>query len=891
MASNIYSKYATKTATVTGKSTKPANITFNTPVVHSATGGITLSWNEITTTLDFKEYVVQLSPNGVWDYTGNTEIFRGLGLTHLHTAASITPGVKTFLIKAVDTTGNYSETAGSTTVTIAAPSWTLSGGNTQVITHVINDGQMTITWPTPASEQFVVESYQVKFRAGNSSTAWGGATATGHGTTEGVYSATNSLTFPVTWGPGDEGDGDSYRTFIISAKDSLGNISSNQISKSIEIDPPSTLNVAHQFTTSEEGTKVDARVFWASPTIGDSQLPISHYKVFYKDYKTGSSAPTFSSAGSAYLNGLGTTEFKQEVDWGPSKTNSNGAITASSGTSNDIRRYWVVPVDLAGNWGISYDGGESDFIPEIEDVTVTRPNSITGLSTTDYSTKSSNGVVEVNWTLPVPTTAPITSIRVFWELPTFLSSTNKLTSTRGEKNSKSGAATKYSTPVNWGPSNGSGETTRVIYFVAYDSIGNISVPTGVSIPVQNPPQVTSTSLSAQTVDNNVILRWSDPTSTSLPIASYDIYRCPASGTCTISDYLSTSEYITNVGGTNTYSFFETAAGTYKYFVRTKDLAGNFSTPQAISTSVSEPRDFAVLTDVTSKYNTTALTAGYCSGGSGANKTACETSPNIGDWIHASKAQWTDIEDESDTTAVLPVNTTETWQEHFVGTGSVSSPQYATPQAQVSAGFEYFIIPKNTATYYQSWDLGTTQASATVTLITTDENFGPTIASPQNVSATPEIFLSNTESHYEQDIDNNANWTSMGSGNVSALGSNFRYVKVKITYSGGGNGGFKKISQQRVTLNLATVRDQSAGPVTISTLTGTPTNGTRVTFNKTFQDVTSIQVSPKYKSSGNQNTAIYDFTDVANPTHFDVYLLDATDGSYALGDFTWQATGV
>ena len=140
---------------------------------------MTLSWNEIATTLDFKEYVVQLSPNGVWDYSGNTEIFRGLGLTHLHTAASITPGVKTFLIKAVDTTGNYSVAAVSTTVTIAAPSWTLSGANTQTVTHIINDGQMTITWPTPASEQFVVESYQVKFRAGNSSSAWGGAAAAG----------------------------------------------------------------------------------------------------------------------------------------------------------------------------------------------------------------------------------------------------------------------------------------------------------------------------------------------------------------------------------------------------------------------------------------------------------------------------------------------------------------------------------------------------------------------------------------------------------------------------------------------------------------------------------------------------------------------------------------
>jgi hypothetical protein len=880
MASNIYSTYANKTATIIGKNSLPANISFNTPVVHAATGGITLSWNEIVDTIDFKEYIVQISPNGVWDYSGNTEIFRGLALDFLYTAATITPGIKTFLIKAVDTIGNYSSTAGSTSVTITAPAWA-----SQTISHVINDGQITITWPVPSTEQFIVESYQVKHRTGNSSTLWAGALTTGHGTTEGVYSATNSITFPVTWGPGQDGSGDSYRTFIISAKDSLGNISSNQINKSIEISAPSTLNVAHQFTSNDEGTKVDARVYWPVPSISSSQLPIAHYKVFYKDYKTGTSAPTFTNAGSAYLDALGTTEFKQEVDWGPTKTNSQGVITASTGTSNDVRRYWVVPIDLAGNWGIAYNVGESDYIPEIEDVTISRPNNITGLTTTEYSTKSSNGVVEINWNLPVVTTAPITSVRVFWELPEWTAATNKLSSTRGEKNSKAGTATKYSTPVNWGPTNGSGETTRVIYFVAYDSIGNISIPTGVSVAVTNPAQVTSTSLTASVIDNNVILRWADPAATSLPIASYDIYRCPASGTCTVTDYGTTATYITNVGGTNTYSFFETAAGTYKYFVRTKDLASNYSTPQSISTTVSEPRDFAVLTDVTSKYNTGALTAGYCSGGTGANKATCESGPDIGDWIHPSTASWTNIEDESNTTSVLPVNTTETWQEHFVNNS------WAGPSAQVSAGFEYFIKPETSATYYQQWDLGTTQTSATVTLITTSEDLGKSISNPGTVSQTPEIFLSNTETDIELAVTNTGgSWVSKGSGNTSVLGTTFRFVKVKISYTSN-NGAFKKISQQKATLNLATVRDQSTGPVTISTLSGTPTNGKRVTFNKTFQDITSIQVTPIFKQSGNQNTAIYNFIDVADPTEFDVYLLDATDGSFALGDFTWQATGV
>ena len=927
MASNIYSKYANLAVAVLGKTAPPSNITFNTPVVRAATGGITLSWDEIVDTLDFKEYVIQLTSSGTWEDVynsettyqlndivnyggtswkyinntdsadntpadnaywdpnsgGNTEIYRGLALSTLYTAASITTGTKTFLIKAVDTTGNYSTTAGSASLAVAAPAWVLTGEGAQTISHVINDGQLTVTWPVPSTTQFAVASYEVRYIVGNSSTNWAGATATGHGTTEGVHSATNSITFPVTWGPGEEGTGEAHRTFIIKAKDTVGNLSSNEIYKAIQISSPDTVNAAHQFTSNAEGTKVDARVYWTATTISASQLPIAHYKIFYQDYKTGSTAPTFANRGSAYLEGLGTTEFKQEVDWGPSKTNSNGTISSSTGTSNDIRRYWVVPVDLAGNWGVAYSGGESDHIGDIEDVTVTRPNSITGLATTDYSTNSSNGVVEINWNLPVITTAPITSIRVFWELPTWVSATSLLTSTRGEKNSKAGTATKYSTPVNWGPTNGSGETNRVIYFIAYDSIGNISVPTGITVSVNNPAQISSTALTSQVIDNNVILRWTDPAATSLPISSYDAYRCPAAGTCSVSDYLTTTTYVTNVGGTNTYSFFETAAGTYKYFVRTKDLAGNYSTPQAISTTVSEPRDFAVLTDVNSKYNTGALTAAYCSGASYNNESDCEN--NGGDWIEASKASWTNIEDESNTTAVLPVNTTETWQEHF------DDNNWASPQAQISAGYHYFVTPETSATYYQQWDLGTTQASATVALLTTEEDFGPTTSDGVAVVATPEIFLSNTESDYELAATNTGGtWVSKGSGNTSGLGINFRYVKVKVTYASS-NGALKKISQQRITLNLATVRDQSAGAATISTLSGTPTNGLRVNFNKTFQDITSIQVTPKYKTSGNQNTAIYDFLDVANPTYFDVYLLDATDGSFALGDFTWQATGV
>ena len=876
---NIFSRFATKSATILGKVAPPSDVVFNLPVIRPTATAIYFSWPEITD-VDFKEYVIQKAPSGGgWETTlsNNTEVFRGKANNWLYTADVINLGSMTFLIKAVDTSGIYSTNATSRTVTITGATW-----SSQTISHTIEDGMLTITWPKPANAQFDIASYQVKYRTGNTSTSWAGGVATGHGTTEGVFNPANTITFPVTWGPGDTGSSTAYRTFIVKALDIAGHESGNEISKSIQIAPPAIVSAAHQFIQNDEGTKVDARVFWTAPTISASQLPIAHYKVFYQDYKTGGTATTFANRGSPYLSELGTTEFKQEVDWGPTVANSNGAISSTTGTSDDIRRYWIVPVDLAGNWGIVYNNGESDYIPDIEDVTVVRPNAPTGLTLSDYSTKSSNGVVEVTWTLPVITTAPITSFRIFWELPTWNATTSKLTSTRGEKNSKAGTASKYSTPVTWGPTNGSGESTRTIYLIAYDSIGNISLPAGVSVPVTNPNQITAGSLTAQVIDNNVILRWADPAATSLPITSYDIFRCPAAGTCTVSDYLTTTTYITNVGNTNTYSFFETASGTYKYFARTKDLAGNFASPQSISVEVSEPRDFEVLNEVLSKYNSGALAAGYCSGVIYNNETDCEN--NGGHWVEASAATWANIEDESNTSAVLPVNTTETWQQHFVNNS------WATPQAQVTAGYAYFIKPEQTATYYQKWDMGTEIDSATITLTTTAED---TVAA---VSSTPTLYYSNSETIFEvADITNHSGWTAGTAGNTSLLANTFRYVKVKIEYDGSTNKGFKSISQQSISLGLGTVRDQATEDVSITW--ANRATGATVSFNKSFKDVNSITVSPKFLTNGNnngsgrQNTAIYDFTDVVNPTTFKVYLLDAQEGTFSDGTFTWQATGV
>ena len=187
-------------------------------------------------------------------------------------------------------------------------------------------------------------------------------------------------------------------------------------------------------------------------------------------------------------------------------------------------------------------------------------------------------------------------------------------------------------------------------------------------------------------------------------------------------------------------------------------------------------------------------------------------------------------------------------------------------------------------------MGTEIDSATISLTTTAAD---TVAA---VTSSPTLYYTNSETVFEvADITNHTGWTAGVVGNTSLLASSFRYVKVKIEYDGSTNKGFKEISKQSVSLGLGTVRDQASEDVSITW--ANRATGATVTFNKSFKDVNSITVSPKFLTNGNnngsgrQNTAIYDFTDSLNLTTFKVYLLDAQDGTFADGTFTWQATGV
>ena len=199
---------------------------------------------------------------------------------------------------------------------------------------------------------------------------------------------------------------------------------------------------------------------------------------------------------------------------------------------------------------------------------------------------------------------------------------------------------------------------------------------------------------------------------------------------------------------------------------------------------------------------------------------------------------------------------------------------------------------------------------------------------------PTLYYTNDEAVFdsELDIQSTTGWSPDPAipNESSVLANNFRYVKVHIQYNSTNNS-FRKIISQKVTLGLSTIRDDSKQEVLITReMVEDPAyNGVEVPFNKTFRDINSIIITPKYIAGSciiggdsdysittledcelqagawkygnmhtpliagpvNQNTAIYDFVDVANPTSFRVYLLDANNGAFSDGKFTWQVTGV
>lgn len=272
---------------------------------------------------------------------------------------------------------------------------------------------------------------------------------------------------------------------------------------------------------------------------------------------------------------------------------------------------------------------------------------------------------------------------------------------------------------------------------------------------------------------------------------------------------------------------ENTAGTYTYWVAGIDTAGGYGTPGSVSAQVNQPPDY------TRQLNQ--------------NSTFSGTKTNI-------------VTDASGLT-LANVNTTETWTTHFTSRG------WSTPQDQINAGYTYFAMPSTTSSSYtEQVDYGTVLAATKITATLTST----AIAGSTTITPTISVKKLSTDA-----------WTDYVGVN-STYATNFRYVQIAYSFSSSGNDDLLQLNGLNIRFDSKLINDSGN-----ATASSGDSGGTAVSFNVPFVRVTSITVTPATTSAV---IATYNFTDVLNPTSFQVLLFN-TSGARVSGNFGWSAKGV
>jgi hypothetical protein len=370
-----------------------------------------------------------------------------------------------------------------------------------------------------------------------------------------------------------------------------------------------------------------------------------------------------------------------------------------------------------------------------------------------------------------------------------------------------------------------------------------SISTEVVIPSINTPSVT-----AQVIDNNVLLTWTEPTSTFL-IDYYEIVKDSV------------------VIGENSGTFmalFESTAGTYIYGIIAYDIAGNASLEGQVSAIVDEPPDFELHSELTFD-----LTAGS----------------------HTATQSWYQTEDGY---IYGPAELLETYEDHFLTPGWGGAD--ATPQDQIDADSSLYIQENPLTAVWTSaeMDIGSEIKNVICnftyinqTVITTD---APTWLVEMRLATVPGVGAFNS--------------------GVSQFAAAVRYVTVRITITAAGAAPRDSMGRFNNVKVAVTVKNVVDGNNIACDATHTQGDageeGTIVMFprnagyvagggaasghaTKDFSDISSITLAPK-DTLDQAVTAIFDFVDVADPEYFTILCFDSA-GRRADATVGWKVRGV
>ncbi len=359
-------------------------------------------------------------------------------------------------------------------------------------------------------------------------------------------------------------------------------------------------------------------------------------------------------------------------------------------------------------------------------------------------------------------------------------------------------------PANWGVG------VRVFRIRTQDNLlANYSDWRQFEIVIQKPNPINVNTFTAQVIDNTVLLYWELPAISTLPISHVLIRKGPQwdTGYTPIGEKSGTFTTVT-----------ENAAGEYTYWIATVDTEGNESDPVSITRKVSQPPNYQFFAEHVSTLETKLGPPGQ---------------PNIST-VTLTNAK----KDPNRQIVVLPVNLTETFQQHFqTGAGSGS---WSSPQDQVSAGFDFVLQPGLTTGVYQEIiDFETLIGSSQVTL---------TLDYAQLDGGAGDLDVKTYLSYSADDIT----WSAeSASSNIFATG--FRYIKVRVVVEQK-TAARALFSIHGLVVKLDNKQISESGKVTALKA---DTNGTIVNFTKEFVDIASVVLT------GASTTAcipVYDFKD-------------------------------
>ena len=818
-----------------GKSAPPSDVTgFSGEIDRHI--GIVLNWTAATPTppsfadLDIEQYEIK---QGSWSTGTSLGKIKGtsfkVGTIPTGTTSQI------FSIKAFDADGNESVNPVQISLSISEPSVPQNG------TGTFSDDNLILKWDAPASGSYAIEEYEIYQGAISDANLLGKSKST-------------TFQLPVTF--------NSNQTFNIRAVDIAGN-EGTALALTINFVLAQAPNISYQYENSQ------LKLSWEVPVVGSTKI---------KEYEIKQSATSVTDAGQAtFITRVSSTSFLLDVTW------------------NTTQRFWVAAVNSNGDLQTFGRTGIQNY----PDVSFDVPPAPSGLSgeLVDESAR-------ISWT-PVTKTSnglPIADYKIYRSKGTQAFGQSILVAQQN--------GTQLTEKWIKDEIGGVVQTQKTYYVRALDINGNEGALNDVTITA-NPPDNIST-IEAEVVDNNVLLRWQEPNS-DLPIIYYNIYR--------------TSKTAGNLIGAKQGGFttvFEQVGGTFTYIVtavnsaKIEALAGG-----SITAIVDEPPDFvlnaerntALITGtVTATYsqsndtNTGAglivtvtkvdhglsnnqqlsvnFTSGSANGTSDDNKIyvikqvtqntfqfevvgSRQTTGNIS---FSSPATFTN--GFIDNNAIFfCLDSSRTFQNHFIGNGSQASPQYPN-FGSFGANQPYALPSENSGSFQETTDFGATIPASRIQV---DMNVVETIG--EGVTISPQISTS---------LDGSS-FTNLDAGQSNVLGLNFRYVKVIFTLSASGNNDLIKVDNISQKLFLKQQTDQGSVNVTASEAV----SGKQVNFfdgnpNKAFLDVDSISLQIR-GSSATAKYAIYDFVDTANPQNgFKIFLFDE-DGNAPTGTNTVDFT--